>query len=265
MKKEELFKVLSISGSLFLITATILVGVLAANQIKERNYIGMDLERDRTITVSGEGEIFATPDFAKINFSVISEADTADKAMEENSQKMNSVVGFLKNQGIDEGDLKTTRVNVYPRYEYQAREVLPDSIYPPDRERTLVSYEANQSLEVKIKDLENAGSIIEGAISAGANRTSGLVFDIEDQDELKKQAREKAIRDAENKARELENQLGVKLRKIVSYNEDGQMPYLVREMAMDSTMSMDEERSLELEPGENQIKVRVSIGYEIGY
>ncbi len=261
MSKEKIFYFLVLPGSLLLMVTIIFVSVIAANQLKERSYIGMDLEKERTINVSGEGKVFGKPNIATVTFSVLNEAETADRAMEENKKKMNEVISFLKNQEIDEKDLKTTSVNVNPRYEYHSR--TEDF---PSGERVLVAYQASQSLEVKIKDLEKVGVVVEGAINAGANQTSGLVFNVEDKEELKSEARKIAIKNAQEKADKLADKLGVKLEKIISYNESDTLPFLAREsmMAMD-IKEMDGRPEMEIEPGQNEIKVNVSIGYEIQY
>ncbi len=261
MPKEKLFYFLALPGFLLLVVTVIFVSVITVNQLKQRNYIGMDLEKERTINVSGEGKVFGEPNIATVTFSVSNEAETADNAMEENKVKMNKVIDFLKNQEIDEKDLKTTSVNVSPRYEYH-----PRTEDHPSGERVLVAYQARQSLEVKIRDLEKVGVIVEGSLNAGANQTSGLVFDIDDKEELKSEARKIAIKNAQEKADKLADKLGVKLEKIISYNESDYLPYLVREsVATMDMMEMSESLEMEIEPGQNEIKVNVNIGYEIQY
>ncbi len=265
-ENQNPFHLLIIPGTLLLTVLIIFFGVLTANELKERNYIGIDLDREKVIYVTGEGISLNKPDFATINFSIVEEAKTASEATKKVSEKMNKVIEFLKEQKIEESDLKTMNVSVYPRYEYQTREMI-DYPYPPeDKERVLAAYEASQSLEVKIRDLDNAGTIIEGAVNAGANQMGGLIFDIEDQKISKDDARNKAIEDAKAKAEKLASQLGVKLTKIVSYNENDQMPYLLKESRMmDSAPLGMGESDMEIEPGEQEIKVIVNIGYEIQY
>ncbi len=259
-KENESLRVLTMTASLFLVISVVLVSIIAANQLKERKYIGMDIEGNRIVSVSGTGEVFAVPDIATITFSVINESETAEEAIRESAEKMNQAINFLKEQGIENSDLKTTNLGVYPRYEYRSA----GEMFPPSGERELVAYQANQSLEVKIRNLDEVGSIIEGTINVGANQVSNLFFTVEDEEELKNKAREMAIAEANKKASELENQLGIKLKRIVSYNETGQ-PYLMRDFAVGAeTMAMDSDTPV-IEPGENRIEVGVNIGYQIEY
>ena len=215
-----------------------------------------------TITVSDTGEIYAKPDLALVTFSVVNEAKTVAEAMAQNTEDMNGVINFVKDQGVEEKDLKTTSFNIYPRYEYQKVEAEIE-IYPyPPGKRVLVGYEITQSLEVKIRDMTKIGKIIEGATEFGANQVGDLQFTIDKQDELKKQARAEAIEKAKTKAKELAEQLGVKLVRIINFNESSVVPYYygLEKMAVSLVAGAE---TPQMETGENKIEVTVSITYEI--
>jgi uncharacterized protein YggE len=251
-----LFKGICVILMALLFVLTIYVFVSVQNKIKEGRYIGQEIESKNTITVSGSGEVYAKPDLALTTFSVLTEKKTIAKAMEENTEKMNAVIDSIKEQGVEEKDLKTTSFNIYPRYEWREK----TQFYPSGR-RILVGYEIRQSLEVKIRDMEKIGVIIQKATDAGANQVGDLRFTIDDQDEVKKQARGQAIDKAKEKAEELASQLGVKLVRIVSFNEGGIVP---RYYALEEAIGMGgEDKALQIEVGENKIEVSVSITYEI--
>jgi len=217
---------------------------------------------ENTITVSDTGEVYAKPDLALTTFSVVNEAKTVAEAMSENAKKMNAVIDSVKSQGVEDKDVKTTSFNIYPRYEWYEPECLT---YPcPTGRRVLVGYEVQQSLQVKIRDMTKIGEILQGATDAGANQVGDLQFTIDKQDELKKQAREEAIKKAKTKAQELASQLGIKLIRIVNFNEGVSVPYYydyaLKEMA---AMGGGEEPVPQIETGENKITVTVTITYEI--
>ena len=97
---------------------------------------------------------------------------------------------------------------------------------------------------------------------------SGLSFTIDDEDELRAEARADAIEDAEGKADELAAQLGVTLVRIVGFSEDGNgyypAPYLKREvMTMAADSAVGGAVAPELPMGENKIQSNVTITYEI--
>ena len=245
--KEETKNLLAIILGLFLIVLIISAAIDIKNKLEET---------ENTITVSDTGTIYAKPDLAVANFSVVVEAKTVGEAMSENTQKMNAVISFIKEQGVEEKDLKTTAFNISPRYEWYDKDQ-----YFPSGKRVLAGYELLQTLEVKIRDMEKIGLIIEGGTSAGANEVSDLRFVVDNQEELKKQAREQAINKAKIKAEELAKQLGIKLVRISNFSESAVTPYYfgLREAAL----GMGEKEIPQIETGENKIEVTVSITYEI--
>lgn len=256
-----LFSLLIIVLSIFIFALAVSTTVGIFNKIKEGKYIGQEFEAKNTITVSDKGEIYSKPDLVLTNFSVINEAKTVDEAMRENTEKMNAIIDSVKNQGVEEKDLKTISFNIYPRYEYYEDEETRIPPYPQGR-RVLVGYEIRQTLQVKIRDMNKIGQIIEGATDAGANQVGNLEFTIDKQDELKKQARAMAIEKAKAKADEIALQLGVDLVRITNFSEGVTLP---RYYGLEKTLGIAEAGAgaPQIEIGENKIEVIVSITYEI--
>jgi len=244
----------------FLAVLVISTGVDVVNKIKQGKYIGREIETQNTITVSATSEVYAKPDLGLVSFSVVNEAKTVGEAMSENTKKMNAVINAVKDQSVETKDLKTTNFSIYPRYEWQGRTGLPP--YPQGK-RVLVGYEVNQSLEVKIRVLEKIGEILEAGADAGANQVGNLQFTIDNEDELKKQAREQAINEAKAKAQELALQLGLKLVRIVNFSESGVVPPIPGFYAMEKAVGMGGDEAPEIQTGENKIEVTVTITYEI--
>ncbi len=239
-----------LTALLIVLTVSIAVGI--PNKVKQG--------AGHTISVSGTGEVYAKPDLALTSFSVVEEAKTVVEAMQENTEKMNAIIALMKEQGVDDKDLKTTNFSIYPRYEWR-RETVE---WPyPEGERVLVGYEVSQSLQVKIRDLTKIGELIEGATTAGANQVGSLQFTIDNQDALKNQAREQAIDKAKDKAKELASQLGVGLVRVTNFSEGSAAPrYYALDMAESSVGGKGGEAP-QIETGENKIEVTVTITYEI--
>jgi len=252
--KKNLIIILIVILSIFLFVLTISNIVSIQNKIKQGRYIGQDVESRNTISVAGAGEVYTKPDLALISFSVVIEAKTVGEAMSQNTEKMNNIISFIKEQGVEDKDLKTTSFNIYPRYDYNRA----SSIYPSGK-RVLVGYEVSQQLQVKIRDLDKTGQIIEGAANKGANQVGNLQFTVENEDDFKKQARKEAIEEAKTKAEELAGQLGVKLIRIINFSEGGYVPMLYSESVMKG-MGVG---SPDIEIGENKISITVNITYEI--
>jgi len=243
-------------GSILIILGVFLISLIVSEVIDIQNKLQ---ETENAITVSESGEVYAKPDLAIIDFSVITEKKTVEEALSENTKDMNAVIDSVKNQGVEDKDVKTISFNIYPRYEYRKEET---EIYPyPPGKRVLVGYEVTQSLEVKIRDMTKIGEIIGGATEAGANQVGDLQLTIDKQDELKAQAREEAIKKAKAKAQELASQLGVKLVRISDFSEGVTIPRYYG-LEKEAAMGLGGEAP-QIETGENKIEVTVTITYEI--
>lgn len=209
----------------------------------------------RTITVNGTAEVYASPDVGLITISVKSEDIDIAKATNENSTTMNGIITFLKGEGIDQKDIKTTGFSINPRYEYEMK----------TGKRTLVGYEITQSVNVKIRDLTKIGKVISESTSLGANDISSLSFIIDNDEQIKEQAKELAIKDAKDKAQKLEKELGIKMVRIVSYSE-GSYPMYDSYYGVGGGAEMKASSSITpptIETGQNKITSNVSITYSI--
>ena len=205
-----------------------------------------------TVSFSGEGKILAKPDIAVISLSMVTEAATSKTAQDSNSQKSQAVTNFLQEQGIENKDIRTTGYNIYPQYRY-----------PQNDKPDISGYQVNQTIEIKIRDLDKVSPVLDGAVSAGVNQVNSLNFLIDDPDALKAEARTKAIENAKIKAKELEKQLGVRLGRIVNFSESvGGFPGpIFYEKVLDGNMGGGGGPALPA--GENEIIVNVSITYQI--
>lgn len=162
-----------------------------------------------TVSFNGEGRVVSKPDIAVVNFTILTESPTSKAAQDENTRKSNAVMEFLKNQGIADSDVKTVGYNIYPQY-----------FYPQFSRPTITGYQVNQSVQIKVRDLDKVSGVLDGIVSAGANQINNLNFQTDDLEALKAEAREKAINDAKEKAKVLEKQIGIRLGKIVNFSEN---------------------------------------------
>lgn len=264
-------------ASVMLAVLAVYIGILAINAIKENKYIGRGAVSTNTITVSGNAEVYANPDLATMDFSVISEAATVAAAMEDNSKKMNAIIDVIKNFGVAQEDIKTSGFNINPRYDYvkesksmsassaSSVSVPPeDTYYYPSGKRVLSGYEINQTLSVKMRDMSKIGQIIEEAVASGANQTGDLQFTIDNPDSIQEQARREAIAKAKDKAQVLAGHLGIKLGNIIGYNEGGYTPVYSMNYAKGAAADATQESAVPVvQAGQNKIESNVSITYEI--
>ena len=253
MHDKNIKSILTIVGVVLLVSLTVLVNIIISNEVKKGRFIGLDSEHVRTIDVKGEGEILATPDSASVHFGVITSSENSEEALEENNTKATRLIDFLKKEGVEEKNIQTTGVNVMPVYDRD-----PDFI----SERKIIRYEVSNRVEVKIEDIDNASTIIDGAVREGADNVTGLRFSVSDEEKLKERAREKAVQDAREKAEGITSALGVKLGRVMSFSESGDYGIMYRsEMALDSIEESPEKTPIE--PGEDEVKINVTVTFEI--
>ncbi len=246
--------VLSAALSLVSVALIFFLGVTTWNRIEARKYIGSEIEDKGSISVTASEEIYVKPDLAQANFSVVTEERTVEAAMNFNSELMNKIIEAVKEKGVEDEDLKTIRFNISPRYEY------PDNRW--GGERVLIGYEVTQTLQVKIRDMDSIGEVIDAATGEGANRMGGLTLTVSDKEAVEKEARSKAIEKAKERAKTLSSQLGVRLGRLLSFSEDqGQAPrfyYEAGDVAMGSAGETPD-----VQTGENKVEVAVTLTYEI--
>jgi len=241
--------------------------VLIVNKIKESRFIG-SAETLATITVSGEGEVFAVPDTATFTFSVHEEKDTVALAQSAMAEKVDAILSYLEEQGIAEKDIRTVGFSVYPRYEYQQERIVcitAPCIQPPGRQ-VLAGFDARQTISVKVRDTEEAGTLLSGVGESGATDISGLSFEVDDEDALQAEARALAIEDAKDKAKKLARGLDVRLVRIISFGDGLNYPYYSKSFALaDEAYGVGGGSAVDVSipVGENQIISNVTITYEI--
>ena len=245
----------------------LLAGFLGAkflSTIKEYSYIGRGTIASNVISVTGTGEVFAIPDTGWFSFSVVEEGKTVGDAQNKASKKINSIINAVKSLGVAEKDIKTTGYNSYPKYEYSAMPICAQGYCPPSKQ-ILTGYEVNQTVSVKVRKTADAGAVLTKVGDLGAQNISGLDFVIDDMDSVNSQARDKAIKDAKQKAEILAKSLGIKLKKIVNFYESGNQPpiyYAMEAKGMSGDM-MPAPVVPQLPTGENKITSNVTITYEV--
>lgn len=252
--------------SFFIIAIAALIGVISfatiiGGAVEDSSGYGQNV-----ITVEGYGEVDATPDIATLSFSVEETASTVEQAQEAATKKMNDTLAYLEDQDIDEEDIKTTGYNAYPKYEWVQEICVAGTVCPPGKS-TQVGFTVSQNVSIKIRDIDNAGTVLAGIGKTGVTNISGLSFGIDDDAGLREEAQKLAIQDAKARAKRLAKELGVKLDDLVNFYEQSggyPEPYMMRSEAMGLGGASDAAMAVpELPAGENTISSRVSVTYEI--
>ncbi len=245
-----------------LIAGTVFVAFLAIAEL--RGLFQAPTMVGSTISIDGQGKVTAIPDVSTINFTVSGEGKTASIAKDEATKKNNVALELLKNMGIEEKNIKTTSYQVQPKYAY------PQPCYSgvcTYEEQRVVGYTVTQSTEVKIKDPKiDVGDVLSSLGDAGISQLYGPNFTVEDINAKREEARALAIADAKAKADKLARDLGVRVVRVVSFNEGGYgypMPMYSRADAAMGGMMAEKAVAPVVAPGESEIQVNVNITFEI--
>lgn len=210
----------------------------------------------RVINVTAEGKVIVSPDLATISFSVISEGNDPEKLQNDNNAKIDQAIEFVKQQGVDSKDIKTAGYNLMPRYEYDEK-----------KRRSFISgYTLTQTVVVKIRDLKNVAKILAGLPNRGVNEISGPNFTVDDPDKFLNQAREEAFAKARAKAESMARQNSVRIKRVITFNEFGggsPYPAALYEAALGKGGDFGGPVAPSIEPGSQEVRVQVSVTYEI--
>lgn len=165
----------------------------------------------RLMTVTGEGIVAAAPDMAWVSIGVSHDAPKAGDAMAQMSQAMTAVLAELAAAGIAAADLQTGQLTLEARFDYSS----------PDGVPKMLGYTAATMVEVRVRDLDKLGSVLDAVVDEGANRLGGIRFDLSEKDAVMADARRAAVADARARAMLFAEAAGVALGDLQTLTESG--------------------------------------------
>lgn len=249
-----------VTGSLALVAisfAALAMGMSDFNTMKHPN------GQVATITVTGEGEVTAMPDIATITLTVRESAKTVPEAQKLVETKVSQALKDVSALGVEKKDTKTLSYTINPKYEQQVQNMSYCVGYNcPPTKTVVVGYEVAQSMQIKVRKIDQAGTIIGIIGKANITEVSGPEFTVDDMDKPKADAKEIAIKKAQDKAKATAKSLGVSLGEITQFNEDGGNNY-PRMYGMEASVMKASSDTVSLPQGESVIKSNVTITYSL--
>ncbi|MGD9980652.1 MAG: SIMPL domain-containing protein [Hyphomonadaceae bacterium] len=203
------------------------------------------------LTVNADGKSEARPDMAVINLGVTTEGQTAAAALAENARRMEALTQALRRAGVAERDIQTSNVSVYPQ-----------QVYGEGQAPRITGYQANNSVTVKVRNIDNTGRVIDAAVGAGGNTVNGVSFTHADPDAQLDIARRDAIAEARRRAELYANALGMRVNRIVSVSEGGGYAPPIP-VAYERLAAQDGAASTPISPGEIETRVSVNVTFEL--
>lgn len=228
--------------------ATICTGALAQSPAPR------DVAMPESVSVTGTGRTTVKPDRFTFSVGVQTVAPTVDEAVNENNRKVAAVIAALKGAGATDKDIQTSNFSIWPQQQYQE-----------GRLPTILGYQVNNNITVRRTEIASAGKLLQVAVNAGVNTSSGLNFEVSDPARGRDQGMKAAYDDAKSKAALLAQAAGRTLGRALSITEGSQamppMPYPTsgRGMQMEAKAVSD----VPVEAGTQEQSYTVSVIFEL--
>lgn len=214
-----------------------------------------------SIIVQGSGVVQTKPDIARVMAGVQTRHNDAQKAADDNAQKMAAIIKAVRAAGIAEADIQTAGYNIY-------REYLPP---PPGREgasdgREQPSvYVVLNNVNITVRKMADAGRVLDAAIKAGANQAGGITFDLNEAavEKARGEALRKAVADARRKADAIASAAGVGTLTLHSIQEGGiNFPRPMMDQGLTANVAMRAEAAqTTVAPGELAVTANITVRY----
>ena len=237
------------------------IGVVVVASLKTGAPITVNtspLDQRNILTVSGTKDLEVAPDQAEILVQVITNATTAKDASNQNKLLVSKVMAEIQSEGVAKSDIETQDVylNKLTDWDYQAQKQI-------DR-----GYQQVTTLKVTVKNLDNTGSVLDAAITGGANSIQDVSFSLTPAAEAqyKKDALDAATQMAADKAKILAGAAGATLGKVTAINENSYVvtPWRYAGAMMDVASSKAAGAApTPINPQKVSLSVSVTVSYEL--
>lgn len=249
-------------GVLGLILMVVTVGGIGGLAYAQDNSTNSD---NSHIRVSSSGSIDTTPDMAVLNIGIRQTADTPSQARTMTAKRASNTREALSNLEMVE-NIRTTRFTIREQRkerpvirEHGKEESIPKKEpHAPQNQDT--SYIAEHTLEVKINNINEVGTVIDEAINNGATNIDDVRFTLSEQkqDRVKNKALREAMDRARSRADTIASSAGISISGVKSVDASSNFGVAVRQFeaaggSADTT----------IEPGPVDVNAQVTVTYNI--
>ncbi|WP_322493974.1 SIMPL domain-containing protein [Chloroflexus sp.] len=201
------------------------------------------------IVVIGTGEVKVEPDIAIVTIGVETKAPTTQEALAQNSAQAQAIIERIRQMGVEAKDIQTTGINIYPFYDEQGQNI--------------IGYTVSNMVNVTIRNIAQAGDLIDRVVQVGANRLYGVSFGVSDTEAVMAQAREAAVANARARAEQMARASGTSLGRVLFITENfGASPIPVPMMA-DAYGAPAARSAPPVQPGQQTYSATVQITFEL--
>jgi len=164
----------------------------------------------------GSYEVKLEPNIGNFFFVVKNTEKTAKDAHQKMILKANKIITELYEKNINKDDIRADNYVSRPRY-------ASDSCLKgncPLNKQNPIGFEASQTIFIKMRDIKKSGEIISYLAEENIDEISPISYEIDDIEKIKDRARLEAINLAKQDAKNIAKSLGVKLSRVVKFNDN---------------------------------------------
>lgn len=212
---------------------------------------GTPAEGDDRVLVTGTGRITGTPDTLRATLGVELQRPDVQAALDAANARAQAVLDALTAAGVEERDVQTRDLSVQPRYDKEGT--------------TITGYVVRNTVEVRVRDLERTGAVLDAALDAGGPdaRLDGVSFSLEDNAAQLTDARAAAFADARAKAEQYADLAGTSLGRTLHVEEVQAAAPEARQYAAQDARAADA-AAPPVSPGEQEVRVEVRVTFALG-
>lgn len=257
---------LNVNALLFFILIVGLIAITRFTDLKP-HWGSLEMRANATITVSGTAKQEQNNQIANFTAGMESIETTKEEALNKTTKAMNQLIEKVKAFGIKDEDIQTQSASVYQETEYVPMEKTNTLIYPqPERgEARKGDWRANNSVSIKLREVDRAEELLAILNSSGANYVYGPDFSLDDMVSASDALLTEAVINARTKAEKIATANNQKVGKILSLVEGNTYPiYSSYKSAMPlvgggTEVAMD----ASLEPGSSTTSKTVTVTFEL--
>ena len=208
-------------------------------------------DNTRTISVSGKGIVSVQPDMAAFSLTVTQLGATTSEAQNATNEKIAEVMGILKDNGVENENISTTNLSLYADYSWK------------DNIRILNGQCCSQTLQVKVRNLDALGKIIDNLGAVNEIEFGSISFDKWDKRDAYLQARKAAVEDAVAKARVYATSFNLVVGNPLAINEGSYESQPLVRNAKSAMMLASDTASTETPVGNLNVEVAITVVFGV--
>lgn len=180
------------------------------------------------VGVQGHAIKEVEPDTASVGFTILAFSEVADDALKTVQKRSNDVIQLAKEFNLEDNQVISLGIHNDIK-----RDVNRDSGY----ERTsILGYEVSQSFKLEMTDLSNYSAFIDRLITLGNIDRIYPIFDVTNKKEIERDLVAEAGKDARQKADDLANAMGVKIKSVYAINQGESFNYYFAKFGLQETV-----------------------------